>query len=434
MEGSARRPPRVSRETRLLLAAAFLAVVALWMLARLRYPTPTATQPTVAPILAPLVPRASLDDLAQLAAEPSRRASARLLSVSVRDGVGVDGEPRTGRIAAVRLTDVVAVTILGMGSTLATGSADEIARDEPTGLTVVRHQAGGPMPPPAAWTPREPPQPRYFLKTHAYDGGVSLGPVLVGALVNVDAPRWGASVWEVPARTDVEPGDLLFGTDGEWAGLVVAHGSSRAVVPAQVVSQRAESLVIDGVARPRGTVGVVLQALTVNLQQWSGATAGAAVSAVEPDGPAEGLLAVGDVLEAANGHDLRTLGHWLRYVADLEPDQSVVLRVRRDRQLLDVTVPATLAGRPPEPPAAARPLGLTLQFLPGSGSLVTRVQAGSRAERAGLRAGDLIAMAGGVRTPTPVQVQRVLRQAPPKATVLFAIRRGPTPVLVALEP
>ncbi|MGE3509417.1 MAG: PDZ domain-containing protein [Vicinamibacterales bacterium] len=439
MDHSTRRPPRVSRETRLLLVAALLAVVALWILARLRYPTPTATPPSIAPILAPLVPRPSLDDLAQLGAEPSGRASPRLLSLGVRDAPRADApraddEPPTARVAAVRLTGKVAVTLLTQGSSLAAGGPDEIARDQATGLVVVRHEAAGPIPPTVAWRPREPSQPRYLLKTHAYDGGVALGPVLVGALVNVDAPRWGGSVWDVPAGTDVEPGDLVFGVDGEWTGLVVAHGSGRAIVPAHVVSQRADRLVLDGSARPRGTLGLVLQALTPNLQQWSGAAAGAVVSAVEPDGPAEGLLVVGDVLEAADGHDLRTLDHWRRFTADLEPDHAVALRVRRNGQRLDVTVPARRAGTPPEPGARTLPLGWTLQSLPGRGSLVTLVQAGSRAERAGLQAGDVITMAGGIAAPTPAQIQRALRQAPPKAYVLVALRRGTTPMLVALEP
>ena len=64
------RRPHVSRETRLLLTTAFLAVVALWLLARLRFPETSSTPTAVPPILAPLVAQPLGERLIERFAQP----------------------------------------------------------------------------------------------------------------------------------------------------------------------------------------------------------------------------------------------------------------------------------------------------------------------------------------------------------------------------
>src|ERR671918_398413 len=56
--------PRVSRETRLLLSTALIAVVALWVLARVRFPDQPPPQNPVQPLLTQLTPRPTFADLA----------------------------------------------------------------------------------------------------------------------------------------------------------------------------------------------------------------------------------------------------------------------------------------------------------------------------------------------------------------------------------
>lgn len=434
MPSASLRPPRVSRETRLLLVAALLAVVALWVLARLRYPPATAAPPTMAPILAPLVPRLTLDDLAQLVAEPSARAGAHLLSVRLQHDGAAQRPPGPARTAAARVTGVVAVAWLPPGSVMAAGEPDTIARDAATGLVALKAAAGASVPPVAPWEPLEPWRSRYLLRSHAYDGGVALAPVFVGPLVGAEAPLWGGAIWTIPAGTEVAPGDLVFDTGGEWAGLVVDHGTGRAVVPAQVVEQRVQALVLGASARARGTLGIDVQDLSALLRKWSGATGGAIVSAVALDGPAAGRLVLGDVLQSVDGVVLPTFDHWRRFVADLVPDRTIVLGITRAREQREVTVTAREVAAAAAPAIAPGPVGLALRLVPGEGSIVTGVDAGSSAERAGLRTGDLIVMAGGLETPTPAQVQRALRAAPPDLPVVLAIRRGAAQRLVALEP
>ena len=55
---------RISRDTRLLLMTVCVAVAALWILARLRFPERPVTANPIPPLLTQLVPRATLEDLA----------------------------------------------------------------------------------------------------------------------------------------------------------------------------------------------------------------------------------------------------------------------------------------------------------------------------------------------------------------------------------
>ena len=56
--------PKVSRETRRLLTAVLIAILAIWILARIRFPEEQATPNPVAPLLGQLAPRYRFADLA----------------------------------------------------------------------------------------------------------------------------------------------------------------------------------------------------------------------------------------------------------------------------------------------------------------------------------------------------------------------------------
>jgi S1-C subfamily serine protease len=75
-------------------------------------------------------------------------------------------------------------------------------------------------------------------------------------------------------------------------------------------------------------------------------------------------------------------------------------------------------------------LGLDMRAEMGQGIAVRGVSPGSRAEEAGLAAGDLITRAGAVNAPTPAQ----LRQAFAKGPVLLTVTRGARHHMLALQP
>lgn len=418
--------PRVSRETRLLVSAAFLAVVALWVLSRLTLPEPSRVQSGVAPILAPLVPRPAFDELAQTAADAALRVRPRLFPVAV-EGSGARPDDALG-MTGMRFRGDLAVVLPPAGIGVDPDAvARVIARDDLTGLTVVSARGDAPDTLPATAILRQPERPRYLLRAEAFGTSVALSPVFVGALGAADAPAWSTPAWQLPSQTAVRRGDVLFSITGEWVGLAVDDRGRLTIAPADAVVQMAERLLARS-ARSPVTLGVELRPLTAGLRTWAGVQSGAAVTWVEEDGPADGRLLVGDVLVAADGRELPTVEHWQRYLADLDARRPVNLRVRRAGRHIDVAV----TGRVVEP--ATPGLGLTLALSRGAGALVTAVQRPSLAAAAGLQAGDVITMIGDVEAPTPAQVRQAARAARAGRPLLVAVRRGTAHHLLTLEP
>ncbi len=348
MESTRRSRPRVSRETRLLLTTALAAVVALWVLARLRVPGLPAETSPVQPILTTLGPTVGYDVLASQLGQVRARLGAGLVALDLAPAAS---PPRRRAAAGIRLRDDLALTWLRATDALAPASgASVITRDEATGLAVARVPTEGPATATTLRVPRQPQRPRYVLASDVAASGVTLRPVFVGALSPDDAPRWAAVVWRVPPRAELDAGDLIFTSDAELVGLAIAHGDGVAVVPGDVLLQEGERLAARG-ARASGDPGVRVQALTPALAEFTGAAAGVVVAAVGPDGPARDVLRVGDVIEAADGVRLPTIGHWARWASQADAGVPATLSVRRGGDVRRVRlVPGPRAAERSVPP------------------------------------------------------------------------------------
>jgi S1-C subfamily serine protease len=77
------------------------------------------------------------------------------------------------------------------------------------------------------------------------------------------------------------------------------------------------------------------------------------------------------------------------------------------------------------PPAQAQQLGLPAKALP----LVTAVNPGSAADRAGLKSGDIIVEVDGIQEPTSMQVQ----QSAADGQLLLRVRRRDASFYAALR-
>jgi hypothetical protein len=415
MEPTSTYRPRVSRETRLLLTAGVLAIVALWLLARFRFRDLPATPNPIPAVLSQLASGPRYDDLATEIAQLQPRLEALLLALDP-PSAALSSLQTSPRLAALRLRDDVAVTLLPTGSIV--DQANLLARDPASGLSVVRVLSQVPSSPPVPWMPRRLQQPRYFIASDVSPKGVSLRPAFVGSLDPVDSPLWSEAAWTVPERSDLAAGSFLFTSNAELVGMV-GYGVERVIVPGATLLAEADRLL----ARPRtpaGTIGIEVQALTDPVASVTGAAAGVVVTWVDRGGAATGHLMVGDVIEAADGRPVATRQQWDVRVARLSVGETLTLRVRREGEVRDV---ALVAISPVVQPVI-RSLGLTLRGRMGIGAEVTRVDPGSAGDRAGLTVGDVITLIAALPAPTPTQVMRSFSSVSQGQRVMIAVTRG----------
>jgi hypothetical protein len=407
--------PRVSRETRLLLTTALIAIVALWVLARVRFPDRPAPQNPVQPLLTQLTPRPTFADLAAEMAALRPRLDPLLVAAPA----GMSG---------LRVRDDLAVVWLNPKTEGAERDGDSLLRyDRASGLSLVRvaSRAQPPPPPPALWSP-EPVGPRYFIASEMSPAGVSVRPVYVASLTAADNPRWPGQEWQLPSHVEAAAGSFLFTAEAAFAGLVVDHGDGRALlVPAATVLAEAERL-LDRPPTRRAYVGLDVQRLTVPMSRVTGASRGLVVTWVDSDGPAGGAVTAGDVIETFNGVAMSTIDDWDVQLARLVVDQTLILGVRGEEGPREV--PIVASAQPATDPAS---LGLTLRAMPGVGAEVLRVDPGSSGERSGIRPGDVITRADRTDAPTPAEVRRAFGSAGDRPVVV-AFTRGAARQVTAL--
>lgn len=428
METSSPYRPRVSRETRLLLTAGVLAVAALWLLARIRFPERPATPNPVPSVLSQLASGPKYDDLAGEIAQLQARVQPSLLAIDVPSAT-LGSLQTSGWTAAIRLRDDLAVMLVPPGSNREPWKdATILARDAASGLAVVRVPIPVPTsssPPP--WTPRQPQQSRYLVASDVSPDGVSLRPLFVGSLHPFDSPLWSEPLWAVPGRTDLVPGSFLFTSSAELAGLVITHSGRLAIVPGGTVIAEADRLLATPPG-PAGTIGIEVQDLTPPVAAVTGAPMGVVVTWVE-DGAGREQLMAGDVIEAIDGRALATRQHWDVRVARLSVGDTLTLRVRRRGELREVALVASAPGAQP----ASRSLGLTLRGRTKIGAEVIRVEPASAAHQAGLSVGDVITLVADVSAPTPTQVTRSFASVGPGQRVIVAVTRGDAHFVTTLE-
>jgi hypothetical protein len=416
--------PRVSRETRLLLTAALVAVAVLWLLARVRFRDRPAPPSPIPAVLGQLTGGPTLDELASEIAAVTTRIRPAVVAIGAAAAPAPDARS-PARVAALRVRDGVAVAWLP--ATRVTPPAGLIAIDRAAGLALVRVPGGRPTALPALWTPAAPQRPRYVAATEIVGGEVSVRPTFVPALEAVVTPLWPEPAWAVPSGSALTAGSLVFTSDAALVGLVIPSAGRLVIVPGATLLAQAERLLAAPPA-PAGSLGIEVQGLTPALASVTGAASGVVVSWVDPAGPARGRVGVGDVIETVNGRPVTGPGEWDVLAARLSAGTTVTLglRARGTSQPVELTAGAAA------PPSSAA-LGLTLRARGGTGSEIVAVQPGSAAHRAGLTAADVITLVGEAKSPTPRQVTRAFASLRPGERLLVAVTRGDAHTVTTLE-
>lgn len=236
---------------------------------------------------------------------------------------------------------------------------------------------------------------------------------------------------------------VIFSPNGGSVGLGFA-------IPAETVAAVIRALEAHG-RMDRGYLGASAQALTPAIATALGlkTTTGALITALEPKGPEDGTLWVGDVLLSIGSTPV-TFTTLPKIVARLTPGSRVDAIIVRS----GVQQPTTLTiGRMPDPPSDPALTGVPDTWAPNlalglanttteirkalkaegeaGGLIVTQLRRAGPGALAGLRVGDLITHAGTKRLNDVADLAAVSKPSPQMPLLLRVVRDG-SPRFVAI--
>ncbi len=207
-------------------------------------------------------------------------------------------------------------------------------------------------------------------------------------------------------------------------------------VPINMAMSIVEQLLEYGEIR-RGMLGVRITDLTPDIVEALDleVSAGAVVSSVEPDSPAQAAgIEVGDVIVAVDEHIIKSASDLRNTIGLTRAGEEVTIGLVRENRRLDFDVRIGNAGTTAE--AGIRTdersvlEGAQLSNIPESheaygevqGVLVSAIEQGSRAYRSGLEAGDIITAVN--RQPVSSRSQMLALLEDISGTVALNVRRG----------
>ncbi|HEU5322941.1 MAG TPA: DegQ family serine endoprotease [Methylomirabilota bacterium] len=272
---------------------------------------------------------------------------------------------------------------------------------------------------------------------------------VTAGIISAKARHIGAGPYDDFLQTDaaINPGNSggpLVNMRGEVVGIntaIVRGGSGIGfAIPSAMARRISTELTATGKVT-RGWLGVSLQPLTPDLAASFGAgdRKGVLVADVVAGSPAAAAgVKQGDVVLRVDGKPVDDPGDLARAVGLARPGQQVKLTVWRDRheRALDVTLKEAPAERQasrlglqvqPVTPEIARRLDLKA----ADGVVVTAVEDGSAASRAGLQRGDVILEVNREPVKSLADFERLTRDG---ERVALLLRRGGTSLYVALSP
>ena len=263
--------------------------------------------------------------------------------------------------------------------------------------------------------------------------------VTAGIISATGRSNVGITDYEDFLQTDaaINPGNSggpLVNLAGEVIGINTAIATNNGryqgvgfAIPATMVRQVMDAILTDGKV-VRGWLGVMIQDLNGDLARSFGFDGddGVLIGDVLADGPAERAgLQAGDIVVALDGEPVHDMNRFRNRVAAVRPGATVELDLFRDGDAKHVTVEiGELESRSLAVHRGGDHLNLGMQtrdLTPDiaqrlnlrsidRGVVVTQVEAGGMAERAGLRMGDLITAVGSEPVSNLAEFRRALAQ------------------------
>lgn len=183
--------------------------------------------------------------------------------------------------------------------------------------------------------------------------------------------------------------------------------------------------------------------LGVVLSDDNGDAKGVAIEKIIPDSPADKAgLQKGDVIERIDGEKIQSSRDVREMLRNLEDSKDLQVEVLRDGKPLTVTVTPEKREFPSFRMMGGRYLGVNLQNLdpdlagyfqvdPNEGVLVTRIEADSPADKAGIHSGDIITHINGNKVDSAEDVSRMISEGDSETVEISVLRHGTEHKLIA---
>ena len=233
---------------------------------------------------------------------------------------------------------------------------------------------------------------------------------------------------------------------GQFAGVGFA-------IPVNLVKSVLPTLVKGGKVT-HGMLGIHIQDVTPDLAAQFGLSEakGALVAQVNADSPAaKAGIKPGDVIMRYDGKEVEDPAHLRNMVAATAPDTEVKVGILRNGKQETLTLRVgTLTpqmateGAPSEEGGALSKLGMSVQTLTpdlakqfgirgAEGAVITDVEEGGAASRAGLQPGDVIVEADRQKVANAGDLQEALDSAKDKDTALMLVKRKGASLFVVIR-
>ena len=278
-----------------------------------------------------------------------------------------------------------------------------------------------------------------------------LGHTVTQGIISAKGRVIGAGPYDNFLQTDasINPGNSggpLLNLQGEVIGINTAIIASGQGIGFATPSNIAKSVIPQLESKGkvvRGMIGVQVQNVTPDLAKSFGMAEakGALVAQVNPDTPAaKAGIHRGDIIIEFNGHPIHEMNELPRQVAETAPGSKAVLKILRQgkEKTLNLTITELTeeqqAKAQTEGAAEKTPLGLEVQNLTpalaqqfglrdNKGVVVVRVESGSPAADAGIRAGDLILEVNGEVATSIKEYREAVAKVKKDSVARFLIKR-----------
>ncbi len=285
-----------------------------------------------------------------------------------------------------------------------------------------------------------------------------LAETVTAGIVSAKGRVIGAGPYDDFIQTDasINPGNSggpLFNFWGEVVGIntaIIATGQGIGfAIPINMGKEILPQLKEKGRVT-RGWLGVGIQRVTSELAEsfGLGEAKGALVSQVIKDGPAEKAgIKQGDIIQEFDGKEIEDFGDLPRIVASTPVGKDVTIKVFRNGQVISLQATVAEMEEPTEVAKApsSKPLGIAVQDITPEiarslgletaiGVVVTAVEPGSPAAKAGIRRGDVIHEVNRKPIKDAEDFGRAIEAAKDQENILLLIRREGSNLFIAVTP